>query len=90
MCWDPYPRVKTYELRPLTGEGDPGTLQRQPGRCFRIQAAAGKNPRSQGLALREEQLALQQGQLAYQVRAVLEDGRVTPWSAAVAVGRMDD
>jgi len=86
LCWDADPAVKAYELRPLTGEGDPGTLQRQAGRCFRIQAAAGENKRSRGLALREEQLALQQGQLAYQVRAILTDRRVTPWSAAVAVG----
>lgn len=86
LCWDAYPGVKVYELRALTGEGDPGRLRRQTGRCFRIQAAAGYNKRSQGRALREMQLALQQGQLAYGVRAVLTDGRVTPWSAAVPVG----
>lgn len=86
LCWDAYPSVEAYELRPLTGEGDPGRLRRQTARCFRIEAAAGDNKRSRGLALREEQLALQQGQLAYGVRAILKDGRVTPWSAAVAVG----
>lgn len=86
LCWEAYPGATAYELRPLTGEGDPGRLRRQTARCFRIQAAAGENTRSRGLALREEQLALQQGQLAYAVRAILEDGRVTSWSAAVAVG----
>ncbi len=86
LCWDAYPGSQAYELRPLTDEGDPGRPRRQTARCFRIQAAAGDNARSRGLALREEQLALQQGQLAYGVRAILRDGRVTPWSAAVAVG----
>lgn len=89
LCWRPYPDAKAYELRPLTGEGNPAKIQRQGGRCFRIEAAAGENKRSDGLAQREPQLALQQGQLAYQVRAVLREGRVSEWSAPAAVGDRD-
>jgi hypothetical protein len=89
LCWRGHPGAQAYELRPLTGEGNPAALRRQEGRCFAIEAAAGENRRSEGLVQRETQLALQQGQLAYQVRAVLDERRVSEWSAPAAVGDRD-
>ena len=86
LCWEPYPQAAAYELQPLTGEGQPGALQRQDGTCFRIEAAANENLKDEGLKDRDALLALQQGQLGYQVRAVLPEGRVSEWSAPAAVG----
>jgi hypothetical protein len=86
LCWEPRAGATGYELRTLTGEGDPGGVRRQTARCFSIEAAAGRNERAEGLRYRSEQLALAQGQLAYQIRAVLESGDRSRWSAPVPVG----
>jgi hypothetical protein len=86
LCWDVYPQATAYELQVVTGEGSSPKLRRQSERCFRLQAAAGENEKSQGLVNRAMLLVLQAGQLAYRVRAVFSNGRVSAWSLAMAVG----
>jgi hypothetical protein len=86
LCWDVSPQATAYELQTVTGEGSSPKLRRQSERCFRIQAAAGENEKSQGLVNRAMLLALQEGQLAYRVRAVFGNGQVSAWSLAMAVG----
>ena len=87
FCWAEYPGAQAYELQTMTGEGRSPKLRRQSGRCFRLQAAAGENQKTEGLVNRELQLALQEGQLAYRVRAILLDNRVSEWSAPMPVGK---
>lgn len=86
LCWDNDPDANAYELQTLTSEGSSETLRRQNANCFRIEAAAGENKKSDGLRNRQLQLALQSSQLAYRVRAVLNDGRVSEWSQSLSVG----
>ena len=86
FCWQRNPGARGYELEALTGEGSASEPIRQAERCYRIEAAEGENPESQGLRNRRVLLALEQGQLAYRVRPVLAGGRVGAWSEAVAVG----
>ncbi|MDQ3255131.1 MAG: hypothetical protein M3R15_14710 [Acidobacteriota bacterium] len=87
LCWDEYPKAQAYELQVMTSEGTSPKLRRQTDRCFRIEAAAGINDKSQGLLNRDQLLGLQLGQLAYRVRAVLDDDRFSEWSTAMALGR---
>lgn len=86
LCWDAYPAATAYELESLTSEGVSPVLRRQQDTCYRVQAAAGQNAKSEGLAGRDMQLLIQGGQLGYRVRAVLPDNRVSEWSVPVAVG----
>jgi hypothetical protein len=86
LCWDKIPDANAYELETLTSEGSSGRFRRQSENCFRIEAAAGENNKSEGLLNRQLQLALQSSQLAYRVRAVMNGGRVGEWSRAVSVG----
>lgn len=87
LCWNEYPSAKAYELQVMTSEGVSPKLRRQTDRCFRIEAAAGINDKSQGLLNRDQLLGLQFGQLSYRVRAVLDDNRFSEWSTAMALGR---
>ena len=86
LCWKPYPGATAYELQALTSEGFSTQLRRQTERCFRIEAAAGENDRSQGFVNRDLWLQLQSAQLSYRVRAVLDRNRFSNWSPAMAVG----
>lgn len=86
LCWAAYPAATAYELESLTSEGVSPILQRQQSTCYRIEAAAGENAKSEGLAGRDMQLLIQSGQLGYRVRAVLPKNQVSEWSAPVAVG----
>lgn len=88
LCWQSYPGAKVYELQTVTGEGVSPKLRRQSDRCFRIQAAAGENQKSLGLFNRDAILSLQASQLSYRVRAVVDENRVSEWSAAMAVGEL--
>jgi len=87
LCWDEYPGAQGYEMQTMTSEGRSPKLRRLSGRCFRLQAAAGENPKTAGLMNRELQLKLQEGQLGYRVRAVLADNRVSEWSVSMPVGK---
>jgi hypothetical protein len=86
LCWDAVPGAEAYELQAVTSEGVSPELRRQEGTCFRIEAAANENAIDQGLLHRDMLLAVQASQLAYRVRAALENGRVSAWSQAAAVG----
>lgn len=87
LCWQNYPGAKAYELQTLTSEGASPSLRRISDRCFRLQAAAGQNHKSQGLFNRKAILSLRTSQLAYRVRAVLDENRVSEWSPDMAVGK---
>jgi hypothetical protein len=87
MCWAAYPGARSYELQVLTGEGISPRLRRADGRCVRIEAVAGEDPGDIVPERRSMLLALQEGQLAYQVRAVLDGSRRSPWSEPFPVGR---
>ncbi|HEY9798808.1 MAG TPA: hypothetical protein V6D25_00500 [Leptolyngbyaceae cyanobacterium] len=86
LCWEPYPGAKEYELQKVLVDGESPDLQRQSDRCFRLQAASNENFKSQGLLNRDLILLVHKTQLAYRVRAVLDDNRVSEWSALMAVG----
>lgn len=87
LCWDKYERAGGYELQSLTSEGASDKLQRQSERCFRIEVAAGQNPKSEGLHDRDLQLALRSTELSYRVRAVLADGQFSEWSQPLTVAK---
>ena len=87
LCWDNYEGASEYELQPLTSEGASDKLRRQSERCFRLEVAAGQNPKTQGLLKRDLQLAIRSSELAYRVRAVLADGQPSEWSKALSVGK---
>ena len=87
LCWANYEGATAYELQPLTSEGASDKLERQSERCFRVEVALGKNPKTQGLLNRELQLAIRSSQLAYRVRAVLADGTKSEWSRPLSVGK---
>ena len=86
LCWDNYDGAREYELQALTSEGASDKLLRQNERCFRLEVAAGENPKTQGLLKRDLQLAIRSSELAYRVRAVLADGGSSEWSRALNVG----
>ena len=90
LCWDNYAGATEYELQPLTSEGASDKLRRQSERCFRLEVAAGQNPKTEGLRDRELQLAMRSSQLAYRVRAVLAGGKFSEWSKPLSVARPTD
>lgn len=87
LCWADYKGVSEYQLQALTSEGASDKLRRQSERCFRLEVAAGENPKTQGLLNRDLQLAMRSSELAYRVRAVLDDGQVSEWSKALSVAK---
>ena len=87
LCWANYEGASAYELQALTSEGSSDKLERQSDRCFRLQVAAGKNARTQGMLNRDLQLAIRSSQLAYRVRAVLADGQFSEWSKPLSVAK---
>jgi len=87
LCWPSYEGAREYELQSLTSEGASDKLRRQSERCFRLEVAAGQNPKSEGLRDRDLQLALRSTELSYRVRAVLADGQFSEWSQALSAGK---
>lgn len=87
LCWANYDGASEYELQALTSEGASDKLRHQSERCFRLEVAGGKNPKTQGLLNRDLQLAIRSSELSYRVRAVLADGRSSEWSRAVSVAK---
>ena len=90
LCWSDYEGVSEYQLQALTSEGASDKLRRQSERCFRLEVAAGENPKTQGLRNRDLQLAMRSSELAYRVRAVLADGQFSEWSKPLSVGKTTD
>jgi len=88
LCWQPVESAAYYEIRLMTSEGAPRAPKRLDATCFRIEAAAGENPVSEGLPHRDLMLTMQAAQLSAQIRAVLADGRKTAWTAAQDVGTL--
>lgn len=86
LCWDAYPGAVGYEVKSVTVEGSSPQLERQEGRCVRVEAAQGRNRKSAGLKERDVLLSLQAARLAYRVRAVLDDDRTSRWSKRAPVG----
>ena len=85
LSWDAYPGAEAYELKVITMEGSSPRLRRQAGTSYRLQIAAGRNPKAQGLLNRKKLIDLQMGQLSYQVRAVLPDHQYSAWSVVIPV-----
>ncbi len=88
LCWQPVAGAKYYEKRLLTSEGAPRKPARINSNCFRVEAAAGENPSSEGLPKRDLMLSMQAAQSAIQIRAVFPDGQTTAWTAEQAVGEI--
>ena len=87
LCWANYEGAIEYELQALTSEGASDKLRHQGERCFRLEVAVGKNPKTQGLLNRDLQLAIRSSELAYRVRAVLADGTSSEWSKPLSVAK---
>jgi hypothetical protein len=87
LCWPSYEGASEYELQSLTSEGASNKFRRQSERCFRLEVAAGQNPKSEGLRNRDLQLALRSTELSYRVRAVLADGHFSEWSQALSAAK---
>lgn len=88
LTWTPYPEATGYELQTITSEGRSPKLRALRAPAYRLQVAAGENPEASGLHGRDAQLDLQSAQLAFRVRAVMGDGRRTPWSGTAATGKV--
>ena len=87
LCWPSYEGVREYEIQSLTSEGASDKLHRQTERCFRLEVAAGENPKREGLRNRDLQLALRSTELSYRVRAVLANAQFSEWSEALTAGK---
>ena len=88
LCGKPVAGAKHYEKRLLTSEGAPRKPERINTTCFRVEAAAGENPSSEGLPRRDLMLSMQAAQSAIQIRAVFPDGHTTAWTAEQPVGEI--
>lgn len=82
LCWNSYRGAAYYELRTLTSEGASPELRRHEERCRTISVAGKTSKRAERAKDRLLLLGFQKGAVAYQVRAVLPDGRRTPWSVS--------
>jgi len=82
LCWRAYPEAVHYELRTLTSEGASPKLRRHDSTCRTISVAGKASKPSERAKDRLVLLGFQKGAVAYMVRAVLPDGRRTPWSPA--------
>lgn len=89
LCWEKYPQAEAYELQTITSEGSSARLKRVNSPCYRLQVAAGKNNKTQGLLNRKQLLSLQTGQLAYKVRAVIKGHTYSEWSKVIQVQQVD-
>jgi hypothetical protein len=87
LCWANYEEASEYELQALTSEGPSHKLRRQSERCFRLEVAAGENPKSEGLLKRDLQLAMRASELSYRVRAVFADGTASAWSQPLSIAK---
>jgi hypothetical protein len=88
LCWQPVAGAKYFEKRLLTSEGAPRKPERINTTCFRVEAAAGENPSSEGLPKRDLMLSMQAAQSAVQIRAVFRDGHTTAWTAEQPIGEI--
>jgi hypothetical protein len=85
LCWNPYPDAVYYELRTFTSEGVSPELRRHDERCRTISVAGKTSKPAERANDRLLLLGFQRGSVSYAVRAVLPDGRRSPWSPAADV-----
>ena len=76
--------VARWEAQLITPEGASPSVEELPGNCVDLDVATGRNPADAGLLNREVALSDAAG-LTYRVRAVTEEGTVTPWTDPVRV-----
>ena len=76
--------VARWEARLITPEGASSSVEELPGNCVDLDVATGRNSADAGLLNREIALSDAAG-LTYRVRAVTEEGTVTPWTDPVRV-----
>ena len=69
----------------MTSEGSGTSLRQLEGMCLKLEVARGENDKGAGMPGRDTQLA-EAAALAYRVRAVHDDGTVTPWSVPIPAG----
>lgn len=74
-----------FEAQAVTTEGSGTSLRELDGQCLELNIASGVNDETAGMLGRDIQLA-EASTLAYRVRAVRDDGTVTPWTEPVRVG----
>ena len=85
-CFEQYGGNTTrFEAQAVTTEGSGTSLRELDGQCLELDIASGVNDAAAGMLGRDIQLA-EASTLAYRVRAVLDDGTVTPWTDPVRVG----
>jgi len=73
------------EAQAVTTEGSGTSLRKLEGQCLELDIARGVNDAAAGMLGRDIQLA-EASTLAYRVRAVRDDGTVTPWTEPIRVG----
>ncbi len=76
--------VVRWEAQLVTPEGASSSVEDLAGHCVDLDVATGLNPADAGLLNREIALSDAAG-LTYRVRAVTEEGTVTPWTDPVRV-----
>jgi hypothetical protein len=76
--------VARWEAQLITPEGASSSVEELPGNCVDLDVASGRNPADAGLLNREIALSDAAG-LTYRVRAVTEEGTVTPWTDPIRV-----
>jgi hypothetical protein len=85
-CFAPDPAGTTrMEAQAVTSEGSGTSLRQLEDRCLKLEVARGENDARAGMPGRDTQLA-EAAALAYRVRAVHQDGTVTPWTAPIPAG----
>ena len=73
------------EALAVTTEGTGTSLRELEGKCLELDVARGQGKADAGIPGRKAQLA-EAGALAYRVRAVHDDGTVTPWTEPIHAG----
>jgi len=86
VCFKPDRADTTrMEAQAVTPEGSGTSLRKLVNRCLELEVARGENDAGAGRPGRDTQLA-EAAALAYRVRAVHQDGTVTPWTAPIPAG----
>lgn len=77
--------VTRLEAQAVTTEGSGTSLRELKGNCLELVVARGQGNVEAGMPGRDAQLA-EAAALAYRVRAVHDDGTVTPWTEPIPAG----
>jgi hypothetical protein len=86
VCFKPDRADTTrMEAQAVTPEGSGTSLRKLVDRCLELGVASGRGEPGGAMPGRDTQMA-EAAALAYRVRAVHEDGTVTPWTAPIPAG----